>query len=338
MTNSLPNSKVELRERILALLWRQWSALGVAGQVSTNSRALIDPEALLLMSTVFARYDARLFDEIVDWLRANGIWINVLRLTRLQAEYQLGDRSILGALAEHLVQGSAHAKWKALAKQDGEVREPRRLFPHLALVSKNDEIFFRWGWMRPPIENRGLSTPPRPNQPATFLLKLRALFGRQARVEILAWLLSHPSGHPAQIARETGYFRGSIQNVLNELELSGHVFATRQGREKLFAVRSDQWRFLLTWDQREAPEYPRWLPWPTLFGLIRGVHDLAETPGFSQHSFNLQAVEMTRVISPIMASLAAEGYPPPFVLDVTASIPAEHIVREVGRLIGELEK
>jgi hypothetical protein len=337
MTNSLPNSRSELREPFLALLWRQWSALGVAGHVSGNSRAIIDPEALLLVSTVFARYDARLFDEMLDWLRANGTWINVLRLTRLQEEYQLGDRSILGALAEHLVQGSAHAKWKVLAKREGETAEPQRLFPHLAVPHRTDEIFLRWGWIRPPIENRGLSRPPRPNQPATFLLKLRALFGRQSRAEVLAWLLTHGSGHPAQIARETGYFRGSIQNVLNELELSGHVFATRQGREKLFAVGKDQWRFLLTWGPGTNPEFPQWLPWPTLFGLIRAAHDLIETSDFGRHSPDLQAIEVNRVITPLLARLAAESYPPPFGVDSWAEIPAVHLLHEMRRLIEKLD-
>ena len=80
----------ELRAPLLALLWRQWSALDVAGHVASGNRALIDPEALVLVSTIFTRHDARLFDEMLDWLRANGTWINVLRLTHLQrAVYEM---------------------------------------------------------------------------------------------------------------------------------------------------------------------------------------------------------------------------------------------------------
>ena len=332
MKISTANSSAQLREPLLQLLWRQWSALGVAGHVSSRGRAMIDPEALVLVSTVFARYDARLFDEMFDWLRCNGTWINVQRLTRLQAEHGLGDASILGALAEHLTEESAHLKWKVLTKA-----EPRPLFPHLALLNRTDEKFRRWGWLRPPLENRGLSRPPRPNQPATFLLKLRALFGRQSRAEIIAWLLTHEAGHPAQIARETGYFRGSVQNVLNELELSGHVQATRQGREKLFVSRHDQWRFLLTWEQGDTAEFPRWLPWPNIFTLIRGVHDLVDRPGFREHSEDLQAIELNRVVGPIAARLTNEGFAPSSAgLSIGKNVRTS-IVRELQQMIAEVD-
>lgn len=336
MKISTTDSSADLREPFLRLLWRQWSALGVSGHVASGGRAMIDPEALVLVSTVFARHDARLFDEMFDWLRGNGTWINVLRLTRLQKEHELGDRSILGALAEHLTADSAHLKWKVLTKAPKTATDPRPLFPHLAVLNRTDEKFQRWGWLRPPVENRGLSRPPRPDQPATFLLKLRALFGRQSRAEVLAWLLTHEAGHPAQIARETGYFRGSIQNVLNELELSGHVQATRQGREKLFAARQEQWRFLLTWT--DDAEFPRWLPWPSLFSLFRGIHDLVDKPGFTEHSNDLQAIELNRVIGPLVARLMNEGYAPPFAaLSGTANVRSI-ILSELRQMIVDLDE
>jgi hypothetical protein len=338
MEPSIPNSSDQLREALLQLLWRQWSALGVAGHVSGGGRSMIDPEALVLISTVFARHDARLFDEMFDWLRCNGEWINVLRLTRLQAEHDLGDASILGALAEHLAEDSVHLKWKVLTKAARTKAAPRPLFSHLVLLNRTDEKFLHWGWVRSPLENRGLSRPPRPNQPATFLIKLRALFGRQSRAEILAWLLTHESGHPAQIARETGYFRGSVQNVLNEFELSGHVLATRQGREKVFVTRHDQWRFLLTWDQPDKAEFPRWLPWPNIFALIRAVHDLVDRPDFWDHSDDLQAIELNRVVAPIAARLTNEGFAPSIADLPVGDSMNPSIVGRLRQLLAELDQ
>jgi hypothetical protein len=337
MKISTTSFSLELREPLLALLWRQWSALGVAGHVAGGGRALVDPEALVLASTVFARHDVRLFDEMLDWLRSNGTWINVMRLAHLQREFELGDRTVLGAVAQYLAQDSSNLKWKSLAKAGEPAIEPRPLFPHLPVPGYADETFRHWGWLRAPIEHRGLSRPPRPNQPATFLLKLRALFGRQSRAEVLAWLLTHDSGHPAQIARQTGYFRGSVQNVLNELEVSGHVYSTRQGREKLFAIRHDQWRFLLTWDSSVAAAFPRWLPWPVLFGLIRGVHDLVDQPEFAGRSAHLQSMELNRVLSPLLARLATEGYVSALAggPDDTGAAIAQ-VVHEVRSLIADL--
>ena len=55
-------------DRLLDLLWRQWSALGVPGRTTIEERRVVDPESLLLISLTVGRYDARLFDEILDWL------------------------------------------------------------------------------------------------------------------------------------------------------------------------------------------------------------------------------------------------------------------------------
>jgi hypothetical protein len=330
-----PNAKSELRDPLLQLLWRQWSALGVSGQLASG-RAMIDPEALVLVSSAFARYDARLFDEMFDWLRTNGTWINVLRLTRLQKEHALGDASILAALAEHLTEDSANLKWKVLLKAE-PAKGLSALFPHLAVLGRMDEKFARWGWQRPPVERRGLSREPRTDQPSTFLVKLRALFGRQSRAEVLGWLLSHEAGHPAQVARETGYFRGSVQNVLNELELSGHVQASRRGREKHFSAAKAQWHFLLTWTDDPAAEFPRWLPWAGLFSLVRRVHDVAERPGFKAYSEDLQAIELNRAMEPVAARLREENYAPA-VERFPAAGGSGAVLLELRRMIEELDQ
>jgi hypothetical protein len=337
MPTSLPKYSDALRRSIVDLLWRQWSALGVAGNTAQGSNAAVDPEALLLLSSVFARHDARLFDEIADWLQQNGAWINLLRMARLQREHELGDVTVLGALAEHLTQRSSHAKWKVLAKKAAPAEHPAPLFPHLPTPSRTDDIFRRWGWLRTPLESRGLSKAPRPSQPASFLLKLRALFGMQSRAEVLAWLLAHESGHPAQIARETGYFRGSVQNVLNELEMSGHVYATRDGREKHFIAPREHWRFLLTWSPSgNTAEFPRWVPWALLFTLLRRFHDLIDSPKFAGYSADLQAIELNRALKPLLDRLSGEDFLPQEFAAAGAELSVEQVLPRFQRLLSGL--
>lgn len=333
MQNSLPNSSEDLRQSIVDLLWRQWSALGVSGHVVQGGNAAVDPEALVLFSTVFARHDARLFDEVADWLQQNGNWINLLRMARLQREHELGDVAVLGALAEHLTQRSSHAKWKALAKKPPQVDQPAPLFPHLPPPSRADEIFRNWGWLRTPLEPRGLSKPPRPNQPGAFLLELRALFGMQSRAEVLAWLLAHESGHPAQIARETGYFRGSVQNVLNELEVSGHVFAARDGREKRFVAPREHWRFLLTWSPEGPAEFPQWVPWAVVFTLIRRFDDLVTSRAFAGYSLDLQSIELNRALAPLLTRLSSEGYRPQDFAETVSGRSAEQLLLRLREMV-----
>ena len=43
---------------LLDLVWRQWTRLGISGHIaSDNSPYVVDPEALLLFSSSFCRYD-----------------------------------------------------------------------------------------------------------------------------------------------------------------------------------------------------------------------------------------------------------------------------------------
>ena len=216
--------------------------------------------------------------------------------------------------------------------------QPALLFPHLPPPSRTDEIFRSWGWLRTPVEPRGLSKPPRPNQPGAFLLKLRALFGMQSRAEVLAWLLAHESGHPAQIARETGYFRGSVQNVLNELEMSGHVYATRDGREKRFIAPREHWSFLLTWSPEGPAEFPRWVPWALLFTLIRRFHDLIASPAFAGYSPDLQAIELNRALTPLLNRLSGEGYRPQDFAEPVVGRLADQLVPRFQNLLGRLKE
>ena len=90
-----------------------------------------------------------------------------------------------------------------------------------------------------------MSVAPDPTEAESFLFRMRSLFGVNARAEILTWLLTHRSGHPAGIARETGWFSKSVQAILNDLEASGLVYANPQEREKHFGLQPDQWMQLL---------------------------------------------------------------------------------------------
>lgn len=300
METSLISFRTQLRDALLAFLWRQWSALGVSGHARTDDPWLIDPEALLLFSTVVARHDARLFDEILDWLQLNADSLNLQRLSRLQLEHALGDATVLAAIADQLTHGKAHPKWRTISTRTATTpagTPPRPLFPHLPIIGVGDATWLARGWQRPPVELRGLSQPPLPDQPATFIFKLRALFGLQTRAEIIAWLLAHETGHPAEIARATGYFRGSIQAVLNELAASGHVFSLRVGREKRFGLRHAEWRFLLTWPA--AGDFPKWIAWDVYFSALRRVFDLVEHPRLMAMSPELQAIELRRAFDAV---------------------------------------
>lgn len=315
--------KQEFEQLLIQFLWQEWSAIGVAGYAESRNPWIIDPEALLLFSTVIARKDPRLFDEILDWLQQNAGWINLQRVGSIRTEHALGDSHVLAAIATHLARSSEHNKWKTLCNQGSSKRrdlekprlEPTPLFPDAAHFGATDPDFLEWGFLRPPIEHRGLSQPPRCNQAPTFLFKLRSLFGRQSRAEIIAWLLSHESGaHPAEIARQTNYFRRSVQVVLNELKLSDLVHAVQRGREKHFTLRHSEWNFLRP---QRPPEqlptgFPIWLQWPLIFSVLQQFQQVLDSPKLESMSANLLAIRIRETVD--LESLQTAGlldaYPP----------------------------
>ena len=307
MPASLNESSAALTEKLVNFLWSQWSTLGLAGYADSESQCITDPEALLLLSTTIARHDSRLFDEILDWLRENESWLNLQRLRRLMKEYPYGEPTVLGAMAERLTQENPHSKWKFLIRHIPlpVEKEPEPIFLPDRFFGTPEPVFERWGWLRGPVEFRKMSQPPRTDKPEAFLFKLRALFGNQARAEVMAWLLANEQGHPAEIARQTGYFRRTIQLVLNELAASGHVRATRVGREKNFAIHRDEWRFLLNWP--DAEDFPHWINWAPLFHAILLFRETLSMPGIDEKSERVQGIRIREALDEAMPALVSAG-------------------------------
>lgn len=307
MTASLIESSSRVTARLVDLLWDQWSSLGLAGYVHAEPSHLVDPEALLLLSTRVARHDARLFDEILDWLRENGSRINLQRLRHIMKEYSFGEPAVLGAMAECLAIESRLAKWKLLLRHipAPAKSDPEPLFFTHRFFGEPHPIFLKWGLQRGKLEFRRMSQPPPTDQAAGFLFKLRALFGNQARAEVMAWLLANEYGHPAEIARQIGYFRRTVQLVLNELAESGQIRAIRVGREKNFALRHEDWRFLL--DDPVAKEFPRWINWPSLFHSLLLFQEALAKPGLDEKSERFQAIQLREALDQAMPALVRAG-------------------------------
>jgi len=207
-------------------LWDQWVAIGVAGAARNPSIPfIIDPEALLLASTQFAGHDSRLMEEVLDWILANGDLLNLQRLKNVNTSFQIGSSSVLREIAT-IASASGQTAWKKLLTFGAEK-------PRVPSVYGED------------IRTRGMSFHPDPNRPEAFLFRMRAIFGLNARPEILTWLLTHSSGHPALIARETSWFSKSVQAALNEMGRSGLLDSRVVDRRKVFQlVERDQWTSL----------------------------------------------------------------------------------------------
>jgi hypothetical protein len=301
MKTSLKDTKRKLVEQMLEFLWRQWSAIGLAGHAEHEDNRVIDPEALLLVSSEFARHDARLFDEILDWLDSNGNLINLKRVFNIRKQYPLGNPIVMKAIARKLCKNSTFIKWKTLNDKSlhtathGDAQQQLDglidLFPKLPFtmgaLPTCDEDFRAVGIYRPRAELRGMSQPPSPHAPTNLIFKMRALFGCNSRAEIMAWLLTHRSGHPAQIARDTHYFSKSVQSTLNEMATSGLITANRSNREKHFRITPSDWSAFYGNHQTDNP--PQWQPWAEIFTTIQLYDRTLNQQGLDSSSELFQA-------------------------------------------------
>lgn len=341
MPTSLQDSRARLLEQLIDFLWRQWTALGVPGNRASEGDWIIDPESLLLITTEIGRHDARLLDLAMDWLHSYGRGINLQRLRRLQGQWPTSDERVLSGIAEILAEQSVLRKWQLLRETHRFPDPPEPLFISLTGTSppvfgEPDPRFAKYGLLRNRWEPRNACKPPRTDLPCNLLWTMRALFGVNARAEIMAWLLTHESGHPAAIAKDTGYFSKSIQATLNEMEQSGHVRSERDGREKKFRLHRPNWHFLIAGS--ESRGFPRWINWPPVFYFAFRTLELlgeAETPGASE---NLRAIQQRGFLDEIAPALRESGLRSSMTAnrDLTGSKLTDAILRDVkelGRLL-----
>ena len=294
MDLSLTNFREEYLQLVLRFLWRQWSALGVAGYADTGDAWAIDPEALLLLTCTMGRYDPRLFDEVIDWLTTNERFINVQRLKSLLEKEGFKGNAVLCAVAGTMKREGRRSKWARLAQRPKDEPEERYLFrlPNnsiLPLVGQPDPIFHEYGWLRNPLELRGLSKDFPPRGTPCLWLRLRALFGVNARCEILLYLLIAGRANSSDIARQTHFFQRTIQDALSELAGSGLLASQRLGREKLYWLKDvDKWEDLLGVSRTEM----HWICWAPLFAALESIWLCIQSDAFDNAPPMLQMSQL----------------------------------------------
>lgn len=308
MAISLTDFRTATLEGAKELLWRQWCGLGVPGHARpVPAELLIDPEALLLATTFVGRHEPRLFDEALDWLGLHGSLINLQRLKNLQDSAGLGDARVLAAAAQWLADHTTQPRWKAFTR---DRRAPARLHVQAGLVPGDpreadtsvpksepffhstgplaadacDTLFLAHGFTRSGFVPRRMGRPPNPHSPPNLVLALRALIGISARVEVILCLAGGMSVHASELARLTGYAPRTLQALLQEMALSGHLFTRestgespakiRKGANRRYQIHPSDWSFLVP-----GGVFPRWQPWTALFRLVQSVLTAIPAPG-----------------------------------------------------------
>jgi DNA-binding CsgD family transcriptional regulator len=255
------------------------------------------------------RYDARLFDEILDWLVANGAFLNVQRLKNLKKRFYFQSQSQLSAVSELLMEKSNDPlKWKRLAAAPSP-RNPEPLFflksgKPIPIPDKNAPEFSAYGLLRGPIKLRGHAQPfPTKGMPS-LLLRLRALLGVNARCELLCLLAASEEIHPSDVARQAGYSPRTVQNTLAEMARSGIVQVRSGNREKWYCLQSDVLDHLLKPKGNPTP----WINWAPLFRALEMLWTGVTDPKRQNLDPLTQASELRRLGKEMRPLLADAGW------------------------------
>ncbi len=310
MKTPLQQFRDDYLETLLRFVWREWTALGVAGQERGALSHVADPEALLLFTCSLGRYDQRLFDEVMDWLVKNGRFLNVQRLRNVMRREVFGGSEVLSAIADWLAQRENPMKWKLLARMDEPKGEHESLFylpdgrplPH---ITEHDATFREHGFIRNPVANRGYAQPFPGDAASCRLLQMRALFGVNARCDVLMYLALNATGHPREVARELYYSQKTIHDVMTDMACSGLVQSSRGARERTFRIVADSLSFLTC-----GLDTPSWTNWPILLSTAESVWRLANGLCSANLDSLVQSSEITLTMKPLLERLARARWAP----------------------------
>jgi hypothetical protein len=313
MRKHLNDFRDEFLDRILDITWNQWTTLGVLGRGKSWAGSVIDPEALLIFSSSVARYDARLFDAILEWLRINGRFINVARINRIMRNEKFVGKSVLQSMVAATTTSEHESKWKRLTHGATQKKlEPEMLFYHkdgnpLPVIREKDSLFNKYGFLRDSFQERGVAQTFRPEQTGNLLLRLRAFFGVNARCEILLYLLLNNWGSPRAMARESYYISATISKALAEMEQSGLLLSRNEGRYRFFEFSTaDDWKSIFL----EKGSSLSWIVWARLFSALEQVWLFLNNNRITDKSTLEQASTLRRLLrDSVITQLGNSGMP-----------------------------
>jgi hypothetical protein len=207
-----------LQERVVELLWRHWTALGVAGVAPLPEHA-IDVEALIAFTPFVAAAEPRLERECVDWcVRIGRTFVSVSRLRQIVR--LMPEREGTPDLATLFLQ-KANGKIERLSEKS---RPPR--LEHPSLLQLRSRYIFGVG----------------ARADVVAALVMRARDDKAARISAI---------------RPTGYTKQAVATVMDELAEAG-VLEKLVGKKAVSyrVVKDEPLRSLLAPLPKRTPRWP----------------------------------------------------------------------------------
>lgn len=233
----------------LEAAWRQWRALGAPVSAGgAPARAVVDPEALLLLSAALRDRERRLDDVLAWWAGTGAGLLSVQRTGRLARRFPPRARAGVAAFAA-AARDAGDRRWAALARGAGETLDDRG---------------------KRGVEARLTDAP-------ALVLRLRAGFGVGVKADVLAYLIGRGGTRATvrEMADATAYTLAAVRRAAQEMAVARIVRATA-GRPAAYAADPGAWEDLL----RLGPAGPPpWRDWAGAFAWVAGVLEWADGVG-----------------------------------------------------------
>jgi hypothetical protein len=239
MSTAAVNSALKrCREAAIRTAWAQWSVLGghVGGRF-TKPAAVVDPEALVLLSCALRDDEGRLWDMVGGFAELGCGVLSVQRTRNVAAAFPSETRSELAEFAAIAVALGKDARWRPLA---AKAHRP-----------------FRQGKLTNPTRNAA--------DPAALIPRLRLAFGVHARTDALAFLIASApvAATSREVAEATAYGEMPVRRGLSAIANARLLIADGERPERYHAERS-RWAPLLQY----TDAFPPWRHWHTLFAFL----------------------------------------------------------------------
>lgn len=324
-----------LRDAALDFAWWQWTQVGVAGRSNITKPQAVDPEALILFTVSIARSDPRLFDEVLDWLAQNVRLVSLQRLRNLAKNFPI-ESNLIEATVAWVSEQSTAVRWSTTPPPRNPPREPLFDPSLVSLMNEPDEVFARYGYLRPAVQRSSNSTEPPVKAPAALAFRLRLMFGLGTRAEILRILLgTAPQRHDAAwIADEAGFAKRNVSDALSSLASAGVIRSEWTGNERSFWVHRSEWARLL-----EPALKTDWLPahrsWISILPAVLLALDWLDhhADGASAYLLASQVRDLIESITPLLNSAGLEVAGPGWVEDVEDTAVLGHAIEALIKAI-----
>jgi len=254
LSQLLKEFKNKFIENLIEIHWKHWTALGVASHVNPERHWIIDLEALIISTLVVGLHDKRLLSASHEWLIKNGKWINLFRLKRIAKIFMatsIGPNDHLISQEELYITSTALQKFgskkiffKSLAHTDHDQLAANMVKENNAVLKSS--------------KTRGVVTEVKIIQPALLQIMLRGLFGIDARVEVLIYLLFHEAGNSNSVAKDIFYDQKNIYRILETWAKTGIVNIIKGGRASTYSLRNKEvWYSVI--GIKEKPLFLNWI-------------------------------------------------------------------------------